>query len=131
MSFRAGCGFRIVGHVVRRWVNPAGTFATLVLAVPGENGERKIDLRAFRETVQAVADLGAGMTVEALGTVEVEALKNKAKEDVKVDGYVCWVAKLTVRTINVEGSSVKPAAAATGAKPMSVDEQSKHDGVDW
>lgn len=110
MSFRPGCGFRIVGYVVRRWVNAGSTFATLVLAVPGDKGERKHELRAFGDTVPAVAELGVGMTVEALGTIEVEVLKNKAHEDIKVDGYPAWIERLTIRTLNVEGSS-KPAAA--------------------
>jgi hypothetical protein len=131
VSFKPGCGFRLVGHVVRRWINPARSFATLVLAVPGEKGERKHDLRAFGEMVDLVEPLGVGMTVEALGTIDVEALKNRAREDVKVDGYAVWVEKLTIRTLNVEGSSVAaPAKHTTAAAPVPGG-RLPGDNVDW
>lgn len=129
-AFRPGCGFRVVGHVVRKFVVASGRCAFLVLAVPGERGERKHELRAFDdEIIIEIGALGVGMTVEALGTIENEALKDKARADVQVDGRACWVEKLTIRTLNVEGSSKVPEAPAAPAS--AAPKPGAHGDDDW
>lgn len=112
MKFEHGAGFRICGAVVRKWVSPTGKFASLVVGAPnGKGKETKHDLRAFDpELVEQIHGLGVGQIVQATGGIDNEKQTNKAKEEIKVDGYNVWLTKLTIRALTVEGSSVKPGA---------------------
>lgn len=112
MNFERGAGFRICGAVVRRFVPPSGKCAFLMLATPGKKGEVKHELRAFDyDLIVEVGSLGVGQTVQCTGSVDNEPLKDKAKNDVQVDGRAAWVPKLTIRAMTVEGSSKAPAIA--------------------
>jgi hypothetical protein len=121
-SWEKGGGFRLCGVIYRApFVAPSGKFARLNVAAPGgRGGEMKHVVRAFDGAViEEIRGLGIGMTVQVTGSVDNEALKNKAGEDVKVDGYTAWVSKLTARKIEVEGSS-KPAARPDVKDPETV-----------
>lgn len=112
MSFERGAGFRICGAIAR---DPfaRGAFARLTLAVPGQRGETKIDVVAFDPDVIAdIGDLGIGMTVQVTGSITMEAVKDKAKNKVKIDGYDRWVPLLVAKKVTVEGSSVKPSSSS-------------------
>jgi hypothetical protein len=108
MSFQQGAGFRVCGAVVRRWTNPAGTFATCTLDVFVDGKGKKLDFRGFKEVVTEIACLTPGQIVEFTGTPDVEKLTAKDKSEVKVDGYNVWVTKLTVRAVKVESSGRSP-----------------------
>lgn len=109
MSWDRGAGFRIVGAVVRRFVPPSGKCAFVTLAVPGKKGEVKHELRTFdHDLIVEVGSLGVGQIVQATGNVDNEPLRDKAKNDVQVDGRTAWVPKLTIRDLKIEGSSVAP-----------------------
>lgn len=117
MSWERGAGFRVVGAVVRApFVRDK--FARVTLGVPGRSGETKIDVVSFDASVIGdIAALGVGQTVQVNGSVEMEAVKDKTKEKVLVDGYPKWVPLLVAKKVDVEGSSIKP--APSGPAPNS------------
>lgn len=116
VNFEPGSGFLICGFVVRKWVSPAGKFASLVLDVPGERGSSKIDLRCFSDgPIAEIGNLQGGMKVHVTGSVDMEVLRSKEidtvtgkKKDVIVDGFKRWIPCLTIRKMDVEPSSVAP-----------------------
>lgn len=109
MGFEQGAGFRICGAVVRKFVPPSGKCAFLTLATPGKKGEVKHELRAFDyDLIVEAGSLGVGQIVQCTGSVDNEPLRDKARNDVQVDGRTAWVTKLTIRAMTVEGSSAKP-----------------------
>lgn len=117
MSFHQGAGFRICGVVVRRFVAQSGKAAFLTLDVVGDRGSKKIELRSFDLSIVAdIGQLGAGQTVECTGTVDVEKLTNKKRDEIKIDGYAKWVPALTIRVLRIEGSSRAP-APSNGQQP--------------
>lgn len=113
MSFEPGAGFRICGYVVRRFVPQSGKCAFLTLDVPNGRGKNaKIELRTFEhDLIVEVGALGDGQTVQVTGGIDMEALKDKARNDVKVDGRAVWKPALTIKAIKIEASSVKPKLA--------------------
>lgn len=113
MSWERGAGFRIVGALVRDpFIAASGKFAKMSLGVPGQRGEVKHEVRAFNlDVIEEIRGLGIGQTIQVTGTVDSECLKDKKGVEVMVDGYKCWVERLTAKEITVEGASVKPAAA--------------------
>lgn len=116
MSWERGAGFRITGAVVRKHVAQSGKVAFLTLGVPGNKGETKIDVRSFDVLViEEIGSLGVGQTVQVTGNVESQKLTTKKGDDVLVDGYAKWVPALSVKKIDVEGSSRAP--APTGGAP--------------
>jgi len=126
-AFRHGAGFRICGAVIRRWVSSSGKFATLTLDVSAHPRSKKIQVRAFDQAVVAeIAELGAGQTVEVTGQIDADCLKNKAKAEVKVDGYPVWVFPLTVKALKVEGASRRPQEPAP--EPQRAPEQQSASG---
>lgn len=116
MSFEHGAGFRICGAVVRKFVPPSGKCAFVDIATPGKKGEIKHELRTFDyDLIVEVGSLGVGQIVQVTGSVESETLKDKGRNDVKVDGRTAWVSKLTIRALTVEGASIKPAVSTPPA----------------
>lgn len=114
MSWEHGAGFRVTGYVIRTWAAPSGKFATLVVEAPnGKGGTKKIDLRAFSDAVDQVKNLGNGQVVQVTGTVDMEKLTDKGRNEIKVDGYSKWTPALTIRNVEVEPSSAKPKPTAT------------------
>jgi hypothetical protein len=108
-SWERGAGFRVCGAVTREPFC-RDTFGRVTIAVPGKRGETKIDLVTFDAGVIAeMRGLGVGMTVQVTGSIEMEAVKDRTKEKVLVDGYPKWVPLLVAKRIDVEGSSRKPA----------------------
>ncbi|HEY6875577.1 MAG TPA: hypothetical protein VI384_04385 [Candidatus Dormibacteraeota bacterium] len=114
MSFQHGRGFRICGAVVRKFVAPSGKIAFLTLDVSAPPRSTKIEMRTF-DLVEDVGCLGVGQTVEVTGSVDMEKLTSKDRNPVMVDGREKWIPALTIKKITVEGSSVRPASAATPA----------------
>lgn len=111
MSWEHGTRFEVTGVVTRVWDNGKGTFAKLTVEAPnGRGGVSKIDFKAFSESVDAVRHLGYGQTVKVTGTVAMEKLTNKAKDEIKVDGYSFWYPTLRIGSVEVEPASTKPAA---------------------
>jgi hypothetical protein len=120
MSFAQGIGFRACGSVVRRYVNPQGTFAAVTLDIFVDGRGKKCDFRAFKEVVSEVGELAQGQLVEFTGTVDREKLTAKDKTAVMVDGRECWIDKLTIKAIKVEASSkaaTRPASTSTAPNP--------------
>jgi hypothetical protein len=108
MNWERGAGFRVVGFVDKVWSNPAGTVASLTVAVPGRSGrEDKLDLKSFDGAIIAqIKNLGAGQTVQVVGGISKEVLKWK-REDVLVGGKSAWVILLTIKSIAVQGADAK------------------------
>lgn len=121
MSWEHGAGFRITGVVTRVFNSPKGTFSALTVEVPnGRGGQKKIDMRAFQDAVDQVANLGQGQVVQVTGKVDMESLKDKQRNEVQVDGRAKWVPALTITKVEVEPSSAKPKPAAS-AQPAGDD----------
>lgn len=109
-SWERGDGWRVVGAVVKEPFCRE-TFGRLTIGVPGRRGEKKIDVVSFdAEVIGDMRALGIGQTIAVTGGIEIEAVTNRAKEKVLVDGYAKWVPLLVAKKITVEGASVKPAA---------------------
>ncbi len=97
------------GYVVRRWVSPGGKYGTVTLDVPGERGGGKYDFRSFADgPLTDIGKLEPGQLVHLTCSVDMECLKNKAKEEVKIDGYSKWVPALTIRAMEVQPASATP-----------------------
>lgn len=135
---KEGCGVRIVGIVERKFVPPSGKCAFMTISWLGEKAKRiKMEMVAFGDNIVAVGGLGVGETIQVLATLDTKPLKNKAREDVQVDGRTAWVPQVIVRTIQQEAKA--PPKTTTweretpDAKPkgLSVEQQSAKDGVDW
>lgn len=119
-SWDQGAGWRMCGAVVRKWISPTGKFASLTIGVPGNKGEIKHEVRAFSSSglIDEINDLGVGQIVKVTGGVDREPLTDKARKEVKVDGYVVWVTKLTLKTLEIEGASRRPSPGPdTGPAP--------------
>lgn len=110
-GWQEGSGFRIVGFVVRKFTASSGKFGRLTVDVNQSPHPAKLDLRTFDPSLVAdVGQLQAGQKVQIRGRIEVEKLKNKAKEEIKIDGYAHWSTVLTLTALEVEGNG---RAAAT------------------
>jgi len=110
MSWKPEITFTAVGAVVRKFLPESGKIAFLTLEIAGERRAEKHEFRCFdRALIGDINSLGAGMTVRISGVVQSEVMKNKAREDVVVDGRPAWVDKLTIKRMDIEGSS-KPAS---------------------
>lgn len=90
--------FKITGAVTRSWVANSGKFAKATIEVGGQR-RRLIEVRAFREMVEKIRELGTGEVVTIVGEVERNVLKNKAGADVEVDGYKVFANELTATAI--------------------------------
>ncbi len=102
-----GTGFRIAGIVDRVFAAQSGKFARVSVSAPDGKGKlQKIDVVAFSETFQLLANLGQGEEVTITGNIAMEKLTDKARNDVKVDGYAKWSPMLIAKTVKVE--SAKP-----------------------
>lgn len=113
MSWERGAAFRIVGAVVRRFVPDSGKCAFLTLAVPGVRGEVKHECRTFDLLiVEEIRGLGVGQVVQVSGRLDREAVKNKKREPVIVDGREAWAPALTIAKLDIEGSSRRAGAGA-------------------
>lgn len=110
-NFEPRRSFEHCGYVVRKWVSDKGTFASVVLDIPGERGAAKIDYRCFADgPLDQIRNLQGGQKVVVSGSIDMECLRGKDKKDVKVDGYNKWIPCLTIRTMEVETSSAMPSA---------------------
>ena len=117
-SPKEGCGVRITGIVERAFTTPTGSFGSLTLSwlEDGATKRKKMDIAAFKERVAMVKALGVGETVTITAGLEMEAVKNKAKEDVVVDGKTKWVPRVILRTVTVSDKP-KPKESTWGDDP--------------
>lgn len=122
MAFEQDSGFRIAGSVVRKYVNPQGTFAALTVEAFVDGRKKTLEMRAFKEVVGDIAELTQGALVTVTVSVDREKLTSKDKQPVIVDGREKWVNVLTVRKIVVAAIS-KPAEKA--AHPLG------DETIDW
>jgi hypothetical protein len=131
VSWSRGANFRAIGYVERTFVPPSGKCAFLTLSVPGRSSDQKLDLVAFDDAlIVIVGALGKGQTCQVRGNIGSQCLKNKAREDVQVDGRSVWMSRLEITSVDVEGAKDKPAPAGTprGADPAA---DKREDSVDW
>lgn len=109
-NFQHGAGFRIAGSLVRKWVAQSFKVARVTVAVDHEKGTKKIDLVSFApDVIEEIAALRDGALFEVTGRVDMEKLKDKQGNEVKIDGYAKWVPSLSVQVIKVQGASKAPA----------------------
>lgn len=115
--------FSITGTVTRVWVADSGKFGTLSVSVPvGDGKTRKIDMRAFSAVTPSLQELSPGMRVNVVGDVEMNPLKDKQKNDVKVDNFTKWVVELTAREVKqATGGARAPRPAPASVKPLPPD----------
>jgi hypothetical protein len=106
--------FRVVGNVVRSRVARSGKAAWVTVDVADGARHKKIEMVAFRSQVSDVGTLKPGQDVEIDGALDMESLKTKAGDDVKIDGYAKWVPMLVVRSVIVSGATASPARADSG-----------------
>ena len=126
MSFEHVTGFRICGAVVRKFVNPQGTFASVTIEAPNARGRmEKYDVKCFSDgPMDEFRELGQGQTIQVTGNIAMSKLTAKNKEAVKVDGYDKWLPDLVAKAVKVEVAGAKPA-------PRGWDEGGKTSGGDW
>lgn len=95
------------GKVTKAYVAESGKFARLKIRCTSERRQSFIDVKFFREPAKEAAACKEGDDVTIKYTVESTCLKDKAGEDVKVDGYTVWVPELV-------GTSVSSPDGAAG-----------------
>jgi hypothetical protein len=122
MKMEATNRAELVGFVVRKWVSNARGFATIDLDIPNDRGSAKLRVRSFGKDglIDQIDALKPGQKVRVICTVESECLKDKAKVEVKIDGFKKFVEVLTVRSIEVDATSVQ--RPALDEKPKSDDD---------
>lgn len=102
-----GTGFRIAGIVERVFAAQSGKFAKVTVSCPDAKGKlQKIDVVAFSDSFQQLANLGQGEEVTITGNVGMEKLTDKQRNEIKIDGYAKWVPMLVAKACKAE----KPAA---------------------
>ena len=107
-----GTGFRVVGIVERVFAAQSGKFAKFTVSTQDGKGKlQKVDVVAFSETFGQLANLGQGEEVQITGNIAMEKLTDKARNEIKVDGYARWSPMLVAKTVKVE----KPATQAVAA----------------
>lgn len=99
-----GAGFRVCGAVVRKFVVASGKCAFLTLKVDGHPRPKTLEFKAFGDMVEAVGSLSPGQTIEVTGVIDSETVKNKAKEEIKVDDRAKWVPMLAIKALRHEGA---------------------------
>lgn len=105
------------GAVKRQWVANSGKFATLTLHIVEDGRQRYIEMRAFREQVEAVKGVEVGQVIKVKANVETETLTNKAKEKIKVDGYPVNKAVFTITSIEQTTEAVREFEPPAQARP--------------
>lgn len=104
--------FSIEGQVTRVWASESGKFAKLSVASNVDGKRRIIELRGFSDTARIIGGLKEGANVVVTGDVEMNPLKDKTKQDVKVDGFNKWIVELTAREVKRAAGSKAPPAQA-------------------
>lgn len=119
MNSPQGAGFRASGSVYKAFVPQSGKCAFLTVEFTNDRGRvTKLETRTFDATViQQVRSLGQGEVVEVTGSIESEVAKDKAKQDVSVDGRLLWIPMLKLKSVKVDG-----AAKAKAAAPVDLDD---------
>jgi hypothetical protein len=115
--------FKIVGAVSKHWINAKGNFGTCDIEV--QDGKYKSIFRrckAFSDVIDAFREIGIGEVIEVVGNLGNEKLTNKAREDVKVDGFNVWVNVLTITSIKRDGEVVRPTGPKKTAAPVEDDD---------
>ncbi len=112
--------FRVTGAVVRTYVPASGKVAFLTLDVLNGEKSRKFDIRGFGDVVQEIGELAKGATVEVTGTLDIEPVKAKTGEQVKVDGYSKWVPMLVARSVTSSKAASKPRQDNGGQQRVAV-----------
>lgn len=98
-----GTGFRIAGIVDRVFAAQSGKFAKVTVSAPDGKGKlQKIDVVAFSESFQQLANLGQGEEVTITGNIAMEKLTDKGRNEIKVDGYAKWSPMLVAKAVKVE-----------------------------
>jgi hypothetical protein len=97
--------FHVCGQVKRKWVADSGKFATVTLDIPGERGII-INLRSFKDgPIDEIRGLVPGMTIECVGNISSETVKDKKGDDIKIDGYKKYVEVLTIKKLKIDPTS--------------------------
>ena len=100
-----GTGFRIAGIVDRVFAAQSGKFAKVTVSAPDSKGKlQKIDVVAFSDSFQQLANLGQGEEVTITGNISMEKLKDKQGNEVKVDSYAKWSPMLVAKAVKVEAA---------------------------
>lgn len=98
-----GGKFRVVGYVSRKFIPQSRKCAFLTVEYLGDRG-RKVtqEMVAFDGAlIEAIDNIGQGESVDARGDLSREALKDKGKADVQVNGRPVFVTKLRLLAIDV------------------------------
>jgi hypothetical protein len=110
VGWEEGAGFRIVGCVKRVFVADSGKFAKLTVDVQANAHAKTLELKCFdRSVIGDIRALRQGQRVQVRGKVESEKVTDRARNEVKVDGYALWIPALRPTSVEVEGSSRAPA----------------------
>lgn len=92
--------FRITGAVLDKWVSPSGKFARLKVETSINGKRAKHTIKVFdHDCVRVVDTCGNGEMITVEGSVGQEILKDRAGQDVKVDGYSVWQTMLVALSI--------------------------------
>lgn len=114
MSNEQGTGFRICGMVEKVFAAPSGKFCKVTIScLNARDALQKVDVVAFSDGFAMLSKLGQGETVQVTGNVAMEKLTDKARAEVKIDGYAKWVPMLVAKGVKV----IQSVAPAGGAEP--------------
>lgn len=119
MSWQEGAGFRIIGTIKRLFIADSGKFAKITLTVNAHPHPPELDLKSLDKILigDMKRDLRQGQRVEFKGNIESEKVTDKARTEVKVDGYTLWIPALRPKSYAVEGSSRVPQSSGKNEKP--------------
>lgn len=120
--------WRVKGYVTRKFTMKSGTFGVLTVEYMGDRGRKSTqEAFAFDSAVVAkIAAIGEGEGVDMRGTLMREALKDKAKNDIEVDGRKVWITKLRLLAVEVMQRKAAPPlddVPATDAAELPRDER--------
>lgn len=92
--------FKITGAVLDKFISPSGKFARLKVETSINGKRAKHTIKVFdHDCVRVVDTCGNGEMITVEGSVGQEVLKDRAGQEVKVDGYSVWQPMLVALSI--------------------------------
>lgn len=110
--------FKITGAVLDKFVAQSGKFAKLRVETSINGKRAKHVIKVFdHDCVRVVDTCGNGEMITVEGSVGQETLKDRAGQEVKVDGYSVWQTMLVALSI-ISPTSVPTQRQTSNQRPQ-------------
>lgn len=110
--------FKITGAVLDKFVAQSGKFAKLRVETSINGKRAKHTIKVFDyDCVRIVDTCGNGEMITVEGSVGQEVLKDRAGQEVKVDGYSVWQTMLVALSI-ISATSVPTQRQTSNQRPQ-------------